>query len=234
MKIVISSNGPYVVSGNIPLSVMTIAPNKDGDSWDWVEGERLKTGPEYKLCRCGHSKNKPFCDDTHKTIAFDGRETASRRPYMRQAETYDGPTLILSDVEDLCAYARFCHPGGKVWNLVKESKDPKARALAIREANHCPSGRLVLQDTKTQKEIEDELSPSIGVVEDPLMGCSGPLWVRGKIRIESENAVPYEARNRVTLCRCGVSVNKPFCNGTHASIKFTDSFLESGRSRDLT
>jgi CDGSH-type Zn-finger protein len=227
MKIVVSNNGPYLVFGNIPLSVMTIGPNKDGDSWDWVEGKSFRTGSEYKLCRCGHSKNKPFCDDTHKTIAFDGKETASRRPYMRQAETYDGPTLTLQDVEDLCAYARFCHPGGKIWNLVKEGKNPKARELAIREANHCPSGRLVLQDTKTQKEIEHELSPSIGVVEDPVMECSGPLWVRGRIRIESENGVRFEARNRVTLCRCGVSVNKPFCNGTHASIKFRDSFLET-------
>jgi CDGSH-type Zn-finger protein len=29
-------------------------------------------------------------------------------------------------------------------------------------------------------------------------------------------------RNRVTLCRCGASNNKPFCDGTHASIKFQD------------
>jgi CDGSH-type Zn-finger protein len=30
----------------------------------------------------------------------------------------------------------------------------------------------------------------------------------------------YETRNRVTLCRCGQSQNKPFCDGAHASIKF--------------
>jgi CDGSH-type Zn-finger protein len=30
-------------------------------------------------------------------------------------------------------------------------------------------------------------------------------------------------RNRVTLCRCGASKNKPFCDGTHATIKFRDS-----------
>jgi CDGSH-type Zn-finger protein len=32
----------------------------------------------------------------------------------------------------------------------------------------------------------------------------------------------YEIRNRVTLCRCGASKNKPFCDGTHAAIKFRD------------
>ena len=223
-KIVVSENGPYLVQGSIPLSVMTITQNEDGESWEWTEGRRLKTSPKYKLCRCGHSKHKPFCDDTHKTVAFDGEETASRRPFMRQAETYHGPVLTLQDSEDLCAYARFCHAGGKIWSLVEKS-DPVAIELVIREANHCPSGRLVVQDNKTQKDIEHDLSPSIGIVEDPAMKCSGPLWVRGRVTIESENGIPYETRNRVTLCRCGASANKPFCNGSHASVKFSDGFL---------
>ena len=64
------------------------------------------------------------------------------------------------------------------------------------------------------------------MVEDPALGCSGPLWVRGGVRIESENGAPYEARNRVTLCRCGESVNKPFCNGSHASMRFRDGLVE--------
>jgi len=83
-----------------------------------------------------------------------------------------------------------------------------------------------LHDKKTGKEIEHKLPPSIGVVEDPALGCSGPLWVRGGVRIESENGTPYEVRNRVTLCRCGASNNMPFCNGSHASIKFTDGLVE--------
>lgn len=232
MKIVVSKNGPYHVYGRIPLSVMTITSNEEGESWEWKEGKSFNTGSTYKLCRCGHSKHKPFCDDTHKTIAFDGEETASRRPFMRQAETYDGPVLTLEDSEVLCAYARYCHPGGKIWNLVGKS-DSQAVDLATREATHCPSGRLVVQDNKTRKDIEHELTPSIGVVEDPAIGCSGPLWVRGGIRIESESGVPYEGRNRVTLCRCGVSVNKPFCNGSHASVKFRDSFLVLETARNL-
>jgi CDGSH-type Zn-finger protein len=32
----------------------------------------------------------------------------------------------------------------------------------------------------------------------------------------------YEVRNRMTLCRCGASRNKPFCDATHTSIRFTD------------
>jgi CDGSH-type Zn-finger protein len=226
-KIVVSKDGPYVVSGGVPLVMQIITPNKEGLSWDWKEGKSFETKTqEYKLCRCGKSKTKPFCDGSHATIHFDGKETASRQPFVRQAEVFDGPTLTLNDEEDLCAFARFCDPGGKIWGLIGETDDPEARKLAIRESLHCPSGRLVLRDKKTGEEIESKLPPSIGVIEDPALGCSGPLWVRGGIRIESEDGTPYEQRNRVTLCRCGASSNKPFCNGSHASIKFRDGLVE--------
>jgi len=221
-KIVVSKDGPYLVTGDISLSLQVITPNKEGFSWDWVEGKKFATGPDYALCRCGRSKNKPFCDGTHEKIRFDGRETATRTPYARQAEEFVGPTLVLSDAENLCAFARFCDPAGKIWSLIEQTGNPKARELVIREANHCPAGRLVVHDKKTGKEIEHAVPTSIGIIEDPALGCSGPLWVRGGIRIESHDGKPYEVRNRVTLCRCGASANMPFCNGSHASIKFKD------------
>jgi CDGSH-type Zn-finger protein len=232
MKIVVTRDGPYEVTGDVPLSIQIITPNKEGLSWDWTPREKFETEKAgYSLCRCGHSKNKPFCDDTHAKIRFEGTETATRKPYLRQAEVFDGPALTLSDVEDLCAFARFCDPGGKIWSLIEQTNDPKIRELTIREANHCPAGRLVVRDKKTGKAIEDELPPSIGVIEDPALGCSGPLWVRGGIRIESYNGKPYEIRNRVTLCRCGSSSNMPFCNGSHASIKFQDDLMEFERKK---
>ncbi len=241
MKIIVTKNGPYIVYGDVPLSIQTITPNEEGFSWDWVEGKRFETSSkekggkegergqqqQYALCRCGQSQNKPFCDGTHAMIGFEGKETATRKPYSRQAEKYDGPTMVLSDAENLCAFARFCDPAGKIWNLIEQTDDPAARELVIREANHCPAGRLVVHDKKTTggeggKEVEHKLPPSIGVVEDPALGCSGPLWVRGRIPIESHDGKRYEVRNRVTLCRCGASSNMPFCNGSHASIMFQD------------
>ncbi|HEY2824533.1 MAG TPA: CDGSH iron-sulfur domain-containing protein, partial [Gemmatimonadales bacterium] len=101
----------------------------------------------------------------------------------------------------------------------------EVRALVIREANHCPAGRLVLHDKKTHRAIEEPLPPSIGVVEDPVTECSGPLWVRGSVPVESADGKRYEVRNRVTLCRCGASANKPFCNGSHVSVKFNDGMV---------
>ena len=106
-KIVISKDGPYIVSAGIPLTIEIIEPNAEGLSWNWKTAKSFKTSGEYKLCRCGQSKNKPFCDGSHTDVSFDGREAATRQPYARQADVFDGPTMTLSDAEDLCAFARF-------------------------------------------------------------------------------------------------------------------------------
>ena len=50
-----------------------------------------------------------------------------------------------------------------------------------------------------------------------LWGVSGPLFVRGGIKVLDSRGEPYEIRNRVTLCRCGRSSNKPLCDGSHQS-----------------
>jgi CDGSH-type Zn-finger protein len=53
-----SENGPYLVSGEVRLT--------DADGREVPHGEYMA------LCRCGHSKNKPFCDGMHVAICFDG------------------------------------------------------------------------------------------------------------------------------------------------------------------
>src|SRR3974390_1006244 len=112
MKIEIAKNGPYLVSGGLPLSEQPIVTNPKGESLDYREGKKFPAEPQYALCRCGQSANKPFCDGTHKKVKFDGTETASGEPYLKQAQTIDGPNLSLTDAESLCAYARFCDPKG--------------------------------------------------------------------------------------------------------------------------
>src|SRR5260370_13489400 len=195
-KIVIAEDGPYIVSGSVPLAVQVITPNEEGLSWDWVEGKSVRWAAKDNLCGCGRSKTKPFCDGTHAAIGFDGEETASRVPLARQSETYDGPTMPLSDAEELCAFARFCDPGGKIWSLIEATDHPGAGELVIREAMRGPAGRLVLHDKKTHKDLEEPLPPSIGVVDDPVPGWSGPLWVRGGLTIEAADGTRHETRNR--------------------------------------
>ena len=220
--VVVSKNGPYLVAGAIRLSKQTIGTDAAGGSETWIESDAYPTQESYALCRCGRSKSKPFCDGTHSKIGFDGDETASRKAFERQAKVQDGPEMQLLDVEALCAFARFCDPNGQVWNQGDQTESPGIRETFIRQVGNCPSGRLVARDRSTQKDIEAHLPVSIGLVEDPAQGCSGPLWLRGRIPVTAADGFQHEVRNRVTLCRCGQSKNKPFCDGTHAAIKFRD------------
>jgi CDGSH-type Zn-finger protein len=221
-RVAVAKNGPYMVSGHVPLSRQTIGVDAEGDSERWVEGKSFPAQESYALCRCGQSKKKPFCDGAHTQIKFDGTETASREPYLKQAKVLDGPALALLDAESLCAFGRFCDPHGQVWRQVERSDEPKIRATFVRQVNDCPAGRLVAWDKAAGKPVEPALPVSIGLIEDPAQQCSGPLWLRGGIAVVSADGFAYEVRNRVTLCRCGQSRNKPFCDGTHAAIKFRD------------
>jgi CDGSH-type Zn-finger protein len=221
-KVTVTKNGPYLVEGGVPLAHQHIITNAEGDSLEWREGEKLPLAQKYALCRCGGSSTKPFCDGSHKRNGFDGTETASREPYQSQAGRIEGPTMLLDDAESLCAFARFCDPHGKVWNLVEQTDEPRAAKLVVHEAGHCPGGRLVARDRASGKAIEPHLEPSIGLVQDTAQGISGPVWVRGGIPVVAADGTTYEVRNRVTLCRCGASSNKPFCDGSHASTHFTD------------
>lgn len=218
MQIDVTADGPYRVTGSIPIARQSIETDVQGQSVGWQDGERFPVSDAYELCRCGHSSNKPFCDGTHERIGFQGKETAGQLPYLAQAEEETGPELTLTDAEPLCAFARFCDAYGQVWNLVQE----QGRAADVqREAGMCPSGRLVAWEPE-RGSLEPRLAPSIGVIDDPGQGVSGPLWVRGGITVVSADGSAYETRNRVTLCRCGASGNKPFCDGSHAAIGFRD------------
>ncbi|MCX6688715.1 MAG: CDGSH iron-sulfur domain-containing protein [Methanoregula sp.] len=215
MKITVTRNGPYIVTGGVPLTSEEICNDDEGYCRTWRQVKKYPVQEQYALCRCGNSKNKPFCDGTHAKNYFDGTEAGDHEPYRDSAGVIRGPALTLTDNEHLCVHARFCMRAGGIWNLVKQSDNPTAHDFAIEEACNCPSGRLVVHDNATGKVIEPEFEKSIVIVEYPPRGEHGPLWVRGGISVISVDGEPYEIRNRVTLCRCGRSENKPFCDGSH-------------------
>jgi len=215
-RIVVSKNGPYIVFGGLPLAREIAVPDSEGHPVKWVKGKRFPTEGNYSLCRCGLSKKRPFCDGTHAKTGFDGTETASREEFLKQAEEFRGPGLVLADWPELCARAGFCHSKeGDTWSLTKASDDPKAKKIAIRQACDCPAGRLVAYEKDTDKPIEPKFEQSISVTKWQGEKFLGPLWVKGGVQIESQDGKKYETRNRVTLCSCGKSKNKPFCDGSH-------------------
>jgi len=219
LKIKVLKNGPYIVTGSVPLHEKIIVPK--GKCYEFKDGRVLPQAEEYSLCRCGKSKNKPFCDGSHEKAGFVGTEAASKAKYEDRAELCEGPCIDLLD-DNRCAFARFCHrEEGDAWQLVRKSDKEEYRKEAIKAASDCPSGRLTAIDKKG-KAIEPEYEPSIDIIQDPERGTSAGIFVKGNIPIESADGEIYEVRNRVALCRCGKSKNKPFCDATHDSIKFSD------------
>jgi CDGSH-type Zn-finger protein len=214
-KVQVLKNGPYLVSGNVPLYPATIKCGREGIPTEWEIGNKMQTTQSYALCRCGQTKTKPFCDGTHAKVNFNGTETSDNEAFDKMAKEINGPTLKLKDAEILCASARFCHRGGDIWPQISRSNDPQLKQNAIRNACDCPSGRLVIADKETGKVVEPLLEKSIGLIVDPSKGVDGPYWLRGGIPIYSAEGKLYEVRNRVTLCRCGKSTDKPFCDSSH-------------------
>lgn len=223
MKIEIVKDGPYSVSGNIPLYEKKII-EEDG-LMVMKTIKKIPTDGDYMLCRCGKSKDMPFCDGLHVEAHFDGTEVAENNKYMDRAEVCVGPEIDLYD-DGRCAYARFCHQKhGDVWTLTLESNDPVKKKEVIAGSNQCPSGRLVVKD-KDGKIIEPKLEPCISIVQDIPERCSSGIFVTGNIPLYSANKKQYEIQNRMMLCRCGASSNKPFCDATHDPIHFDDTLIE--------
>ena len=95
MSIAISPDGPYLVSGGVPLIQQAIMPT--GGHYEYRTVRTFPPQEEYALCRCGRSNEAPFCDGTHRRVVFDGAETASRAPFDERADVYPGPRVTLLD-----------------------------------------------------------------------------------------------------------------------------------------
>jgi CDGSH-type Zn-finger protein len=221
-KVTVTKNGPYLVSGNLQLSKTISIVGSQGEPEEWQKGKEYPEHEKYTLCRCGKSQKKPYCDGTHIKTGFNGKETASKKLYKDQAEIIHGPKLNLSDAKKLCSSARFCQLSGGTWHNVEKSDDLNSKKIAIRTSCNCPSGRLVANNKKSRKPYENSFEPSIELIEDPQLKVSGPIWLKGGIELQSSDGTKYETRNRMTLCRCGKSNNKPFCGGLHIDAGFND------------
>ncbi|MCL2439972.1 MAG: CDGSH iron-sulfur domain-containing protein [Alphaproteobacteria bacterium] len=213
----ITKDGPYMAFGIDNITEKIIVADNAGISVEYADGKtfKVKDAP-VALCRCGRTKNPPFCDGSHLKAKWNGHETASFTPIMEQdsAEATRGATYDMLENINYCAFARFCDAKGRIWNLVQMGGRAAAEQ-ALKEANLCPAGRFVMLD-KSGNVVGDTLPPEISTIEDASVGISGPLWIKGNIRVESEGGKSYEIRMKQTLCRCGRSNNKPFCDGSHA------------------
>ncbi len=218
-QIEVSCDGPYTVTGAIPLVGKTQVVSEYGEPLTWKKDREFQIEIAYFLCRCGHSSCKPFCDGTHSKINFDGTETAPTSLTTERRENYPGSrNIVIRKDMDLCTEAGFC--GNRMTSIAEmatHTDDTQVRALAISMIEHCPSGALTYTLSEGGADIEADLPQQIAVTTEVLSESpiEGPLWVTGNIPIIRSDGKPFEQRNRVTLCNCGQSHNKPLCDGTH-------------------
>ena len=220
-KIIVAQNGPYLVYGNPAIVRKTQITSEHGEPLTWQTNETIDTGdrPVVTLCRCGSSSTKPFCDNTHKTNGFDGTETAATNTFEERKIVHEGSTrIVIKRDYSICAESGFCgHRLANIQKLAAQTDDSIVRAQVIAMIERCPSGSYTYALDEGSADIEPDLPQQVAVTtemtsEGPI---AGPLWVTGNILIERSDGQPVETRNRVTLCRCGHSKNKPYCDGTH-------------------
>ena len=213
--IVAAPNGPLLVSGPVALYRRRAVQSEHGEPLAWETTQRVETGPRYALCRCGQSARKPFCDGTHARVGFVADESASGT-YGERSKELGGTGITVRDDRSICVHAGFCGTRiANVWGQVPETGESTVRAQVISMIEKCPSGALTYR-FDDDADVEPLFAEAIAVTDD------GPLWVTGRVPVTMATGERLEVRNRVTLCRCGASSNKPLCDGTHAKAGFSD------------
>ena len=196
--ITVVKNGPYIIKG--------LEHFKDS------KGRELAAQPTMSLCRCGASKKKPYCDGYHTRIGFAGEKDPSRVPV--KINEWKGKRITIVDNSDVCCRDRSC-----VNNLpqVFEEENPDAATVKeiIETIRKCPSGALTYKMGGRHCQAFNR-EPAITVAQN------GPLKVVGGIRLKDEMQSQPACPEHYTLCRCGHSQNKPFCDGSHLDVGFQE------------
>jgi uncharacterized Fe-S cluster protein YjdI/CDGSH-type Zn-finger protein len=131
-------------------------------------------------------------------------------------KTYGGTAIEVSFDLARCIHVAGCLRGlpevfdveERPW-IQPDAADPDAVAEVVAR---CPSGALQYR----RLDGGPQESHSVTRVTPTL---NGPLLVEGEIRVLRENGTE-EVLPRATLCRCGASARKPFCDNTHLAIGF--------------
>jgi len=195
-------NGPYLVKNLETLM------NQKG---------KIETKPTIALCRCGGSNNKPFCDGTHAKNGFNSAKLEGRVPDQR--DDYVGKAITIHDNRGVCAHAGFCTDKlASVFKLRQEpwiDPDGAKKEEIIAAVKRCPSGALSYSEGGVEHRDHDG-EPMI------MVAPHGPYVVRGGPELVGEVRNEGASTEHFTMCRCGGSKNKPFCDGTHWHIEFRD------------
>jgi CDGSH-type Zn-finger protein len=202
-EIVFTKTTPYMVSGL--------------ESFFNSRGEPLETKPVMVLCRCGESKKKPYCDGSHNAKGIDGEKKPGRA--KDKLRSFVGKDLTIHDNRGVCSHDRSCV--NLLPSVFTRGRIPwiDPNGASVREIvaviEKCPSGALsytIGNITCTSLNRE----PALKVAKN------GPFEITGGVLLKDDINSKPQAPEHYTLCRCGGSKNKPFCDGTHHENEFCD------------
>lgn len=181
------------------------------------KGEVVDTKPVVALCRCGASANKPFCDGSHQKIGFSSARLNDGS--KDRQKNYTGQAITVHDNRSICVHSEKCIKGlGSVFNVKNRpwiNPDAATVAQIIEAVNRCPSGAL----TYTLADAAAEDAPPLASIR---IAPNGPYVIRGQAELKDVALAQGAPADRYTLCRCGASKNKPFCDGAHHHSGFKD------------
>jgi CDGSH-type Zn-finger protein len=208
-KIACLPNGPYYLLNDMEAAPVANLRRASGEACAAVRG--------VALCRCGGSKNKPFCDGTHGTNGFSDRNTAN--PADNKRSTYVGKGITIFDNRALCSHAGLCTD--ELASVFRHRETPwihpdgAAVEKIVAQIRKCPSGALSYAIDGAEAE-PSQRPPMVTVTDD------GPYAVTGGIELLGVKFGDGASAEHYTLCRCGASKNKPFCDGSHWEVGFKD------------
>lgn len=202
-------NGPYYLLADTTPTAVSNLRRANGEACATVRG--------VALCRCGGSKNKPFCDGTHGVNGFtDQRITDDAH---NQRVNYVGKRITVHDNRSICAHAGFCTDRlGSVFRMNQEpwiDPDGASTEEIIEAVKKCPSGALSYSVDGIEYRDQDR-EPMVTVTDD------GPYAITGGVELLGVQFGDGASKEHYTLCRCGASRNKPFCDGSHWNVGFRD------------
>lgn len=209
-KIACLPNGPYYLLADMAAIAVPNLRRANGEACSTVRG--------VALCRCGASGNKPFCDGTHGTIRFSDQRIADDTRNHRVS--YAGKRITIHDNRGICAHAGLCTERlGSVFRMQQEpwiDPDGASAEEIVATVKACPSGALSysVEDVEYRDQAR---APMVTVSDD------GPYAITGGIELIGVVFGEGASKEHYTLCRCGASKNKPFCDGSHWNVGFRDA-----------
>ena len=168
-------------------------------------GAPLAVSGDLYICRCGGSANPPFCDGTHRRDGFSG---ACEAPPDAPLVTWEGRTVRTVFNPNACMHVFYCKPLKELRARELAGDDAAASEIA-RVVGTCPSGALTWE---AKTEIDPGPSPERGPQIEIMEG--GEVRVQGAFDIDVP-LLEHQREGAATLCRCGLSANKPWCDGRH-------------------